>query len=434
MNKKFYASLLLSTALFAIPASADYVLTQTGDFKVTLGADTNFQAGARFQSKSKTKYDINDDGNIVKMGPSANNEDVAFNSSAHAHLAAENKTKSGTIYGVHVGIFASTRGGLPSKDYLGRTYAHFENKNWGRFEFGTKKGASTSMQIDGDEVAAGSGGFAGDWDDYLSLTSYQGPDYKKKATNADNFTTGTGLVIKDSSSSANNEGARKITYYTPKYNGLQLGASYIPDEDNRGGNEGKKRLFVETGPTRKLKNAFMGAIAYDKKIDDQQKFRIVLIGETGTVRRSAQDKEYNRTYTKNPVGYSIGGVYYYDKFGVAGSYGSKGKFPYRKGVNTKRDYFLTAGVSYQITDKIKTSLTYFHSDNRNKLDIISVGANYSWMPGVQPYIEATYVTAKQKYNYDPQDYDSTSNNDTDVGRTNFKNRGTVVITGVRINI
>ncbi|NRA73361.1 MAG: porin [Rickettsiales bacterium] len=433
MNKKFYASLLLSTALFTLSASADYILSNSNDFKVTLGFDTNFQGGARFQSKSKTKQ--LKDGQVVIIGPSANNEDVAFNSSAHAHLGAENKTKSGTTYGVHVGIFASTRGGLPSRDYLGRTYGFLENNNWGRFEFGTKKGASTSMQIDGDEVAAGSGGFAGDWDNYLSLNSYQAStNYETIATNEDNFTTGTELVIKDSSSSANNEGTRKITYYTPKYNGLQLGISYIPDEANRGGNKKDDRIFVKNGPTRKLKNAFMGAVAYDKKIDDQQSFRIVLVGETGTVRISSQDKSNNRRYTKNPVGYSIGGVYYYDKFGVAGSYGSKGKFPYRKGVNAKRDYFLTAGVSYQITDKIKTSLTYFHSDNRNKLDIISVGANYSWMPGVQPYVEATYVTAKQKYNYDPQDYNSDSNNDTDVGRTNFKNRGAVVLTGVRINI
>ena len=55
MNKKFYASLLLSTALFTLSASADSVLTQSGDFKVTFGADTNFQGGVRFQSKSKTR-------------------------------------------------------------------------------------------------------------------------------------------------------------------------------------------------------------------------------------------------------------------------------------------------------------------------------------------------------------------------------------------
>lgn len=456
MNKKFYASLLLSTALFTIPASADYVVSHSGDFKVTLGADLNLQAGSRFQSRSKHKEFkhtsnvstiANPIGNIEKIGPSANNEDVAFMSSAHGHIGVENKTKAGTKYGAQVGIFASTRGGLPSRDYLGRTYGYFENNKWGRFEIGTKKGASTSMAVDGDEVAAGTGGFNGDWDDYLSLTSYQGPNYVTIATDKNNFVDGTGLVIKDSSSSANNEGIRKITYYTPKYNGFQFGASYIPDEANRGGNDEDNRLFVSSGPTRNLKNAFMAAAAYEKQINNKQSFKIVLVGETGRVRRSAQDKANGRVYTKNPVGYSIGAVYYYDKFGIAGSYGSSGKFKYRKDadINPRKDFFVTAGISYQFTDKIKGSFTYFHSDNRNKLDIFSIGANYSWMPGVQPYAELTYVTAKQKYNYD---YRKSTQDDgkvdglTNISRNqqlgsnspNFKTSGAVGLLGVRFNI
>ena len=437
MNKKFLLSVSLYTVLLTAPAFSEHIIIRSKDFKVLIGADLNLQAGARFQPSSKTKQDINNDGSIVKIGPSANNEDVAFMSSAHAYLGAENQTKGGTIYGAHVGIFASTRGSLPTKDHLGRTYGYLQHDNWGRIEFGTKKGASASMQLDGDEVSAGTGGFNGDWDKYLWLTSYQGPTYTNIATNEDNFVSGTGLVTKDSSnSSANGEGMRKITYYTPNYKGFQLGISYAPDEANRGGNRSGEYPFVETGPTRKLKNVFLGGISYEKQIDKKQSFKIVLIGETGTVRRSAKDKTNNRHYVKNPIGYDIGAVYYYDKFGIAGSYGSRGKFPYRKEVNPRRDMFYTAGISYQCTKKLKTSVTYFHSDNRNKLDIISVGTSYDWKSGVQPYAEVTHVIAKQKYNYDPKGYNDgpTTATNPSIGSGNtFKNQGTVGIVGVRIS-
>ena len=287
------------------------------------------------------------------------------------------------------------------------------------------------MQIDGDEVAAGTGGFNGDWGNYLDLTSYKGPDYEDIEMNSANFTDDTKLVLKDNDNNfANGEGMRKVTYYTPKYKGFQIGLSYAPDEANKGGNNSSNTPFNSNGPNRKMKNAFMGGITYEKQINKKQSFKAALIGETGALVRSAYDIKAERTFTKNPVGFDIGAMYTYDKFSIAGSYGDRGKFKYHKQPKLKKTIFYTAGIGYQCTDKIKTSLTYFHSDNRNKLDIFSVAANYNWLPGVQPYAEVTHVIAKQKYDYAPTD--PTKDLTTPKSRsTNVKNKGTVLILGMR---
>jgi len=427
MNKKLLTSISLLAAVIAAPSFADYAFVNSGDFKVTIGGNLNLQGGVRFQPSSKTKKSVN--GEIVKIGPSANNEDGAFASDAHVYLGASNNTKDGLRYGAQIGVVASTRGGLPSKDILGRTYGFFEHDNWGRVELGTRKGASKVMQIDGDTVASATGGYAGDWGNYMTLTSYNpnsSPTYNTKATNEDNFTKGTKLVVKDPDSKANNEGCRKITYYTPKYNGFQVGLSYIPDEANRA----TTPLPVTDGPTRKVKNAITAGIVYENQLDKKQSFKIALVGETGEITRSGKDKAEGRTYYK-PRAIDLGGTYTYDKISVAASYGNRGKSTFRKQANLKKAIFYTAGAAYKFTDKISSSLTYFHSDNKNKLDIVSIGGDYTWLPGVQSYAEVTHIMAKQKYDYNL--VESTAGSGTP-SATNFKNKGTVVLVGTRFSL
>jgi hypothetical protein len=447
MNKTLLTSVsLLAVLLSSHTSSADHVVARADNLKITVGADVNMQGGYQPKSKTKVNTRILDasaaSGKVIKIGPSANNNDLAFVTSASAFLGAENKTKSDLVYGVQVGLFTTTNGDFPSKDHLGRTYVYFQRDDFGKFEIGTKRGASTSMAIDGDDATAGTGAFNGDWSHYLSLTSYEGPNYDKYLTNDQNFSDSTRLIIKDNNAdSSNDEGCRKVTYYTPKYEGFQLGFSFIPDEANRGGNAEKESPFVKTGPTGNLKNAIMASVSYEKQIDAKQKLKVALVGETGRFVRSYQDVLENNKYPNQPVAFAIGAQYDYDKFSIAGSFGDKGRLKYPKQPKLKDSIFYNIGLGYQCTEKIKTSIAYFHSDNRNTVDIFSVGAHYNWLSGVQPYAEFNYLIAHQKYNF-MQPVASgaarTLQGATFLGNTakatNTKTRGAAAIVGIRLDL
>lgn len=408
------------------------------------GADLIQEAGMRFQQRSRSRK--NTSGAVTRMGPSANNDDLAFTTTANAFLAAEKQTENNTTFGVRIGLFASTRGSFPSQDHWGRTYVFFENDSWGKVELGSKKGASVAMQKDADDITAGSGAFNGNWGKYVSLNSWRrAGNYVTQEMFSGNFADDTRLVMKDSDGRGNNEGSRKITYYTPVYKDFQFGISYVPDEANRGGNTDDNSPFVENGPTRNLKNAIMAGLSYEKQIDKQQKVKASLIGETGQLIRSTQDIIQNRYFVKRATGYDLGGVYTYDKFSVAASYGNRGKFKYHLQPGLRDTVFYTAAVAYQCTDKMRTSLAYFRSDNRNTLDVISLGANYKWMPGLLTYAEVTHFIAHQRFNYATPK--SSTENTTDKngvnsivkeagerGRTNVRNRGTVGIIGLRVEL
>ena len=91
---------------------------------------------------------------------------------------------------------------------------------FGRAEFGREDGAEDNMFVGGEDFQAGTGGIDGDSTN-LSLAS-----------------------INDSSDAA------KITYYTPRVGGFQLGASYSPDEsDDEAGvdNDGTFEDFIGLG-------------------------------------------------------------------------------------------------------------------------------------------------------------------------------------------
>lgn len=137
------------------------------------------------------------------------------------HTLANAVSDSGVEYGgkVELEVFndrSAAGAGSTSADEA----VIFMSGNFGRVELGREDGAEDVMFVGGEDVAAGTGGFDGDTTNLIPLQ------------------------IQDTSDAA------KITYFTPRIAGFQLGASWTPDTGDDFGDDSA------TGPGGDLENSF----------------------------------------------------------------------------------------------------------------------------------------------------------------------------------
>jgi len=330
----------------------------------------------------------------------------------------------------------------------------------GRFEMGTNSGVSSTMRIGADNIARATGGIDGDWANYVNLDTYTtDSNYGTAAVNSDNFVTGPSLFLtgfggqNSGTPSANylagDEKSRKVSYYTPKYNGFQFGLSYTPDNRNTGQDYMNELRDRDTYTNRKptAKDAVAAGLTWEHDMAADQKLQLSLVGETASVKADPEDKVDNVQKAYHKVeGFIFGAQYNYQNWAFAASYGNRGKSLKAKNLTVdnvangsiKKAYFYTAGVAYT-QGAVGTSLTYMYtSDNKNKMDVVSLGMDYQLAPGLLPYAEVTYFNMKQKNNYSagtPNAIEGTDATAATVTKTNpeAKNKGTAFIIGTKIN-
>jgi outer membrane protein OmpU len=178
MNQRL---LLGSTALvgagvlFTSPVFAQEV----GGLEVSLGGYTEFLVeGATDETLSDGQSD----------------RGYFFNHDTEIHVQAEGTTDGGLTYGSLVELEA---GALPM---VADEMNLYFSGGFGRLELGRQDGVVDTMVLDATIIAAGTGGVDGDTDNLL--------------------TAGNIVDVGD---------ATKITYYTPRIAGFQLGGSFTPD-------------------------------------------------------------------------------------------------------------------------------------------------------------------------------------------------------------
>jgi hypothetical protein len=161
------------------------------DIEVVLGGYTEFlvQAGTR---------------NTITNGNNGGDRGYTTAMDNEVHFEANGSTDRGVLYGSKVWVdFGS--GGLGGGAFSTTTdeAALFFSGNFGRWELGLEDGAEDVMFVGGPEAQAGTGGLDGDAPN-LGIIEMQDTD-----------------------------DAAKITYFTPRVAGFQLGASFTPDfEEN----------------------------------------------------------------------------------------------------------------------------------------------------------------------------------------------------------
>lgn len=353
------------------------------DPKVTVGGFNNFEAA------------------FVKDNNDSNQRDRAFRNDTEVHFNVAGKTDQGLGYGAEIDLQAdidgnNTGNGSTNQGLVAhRTYAWLQGDNWGHFEYGSNDGAARTLKVDASNIARATGGIDGDWSLFANTNAPASPS---GATNgpaslfAPTNTGGTGFVagfitaprlpVEHGPTSSyvsdvwGNDS--KVTYYTPRFSGLQLGVSYAPDLANRG--ELTNRFVQVPGSYGDI---FEGGVNYEGQFD-QVGFAAAATGEVG----------HDDTGTVNNIrAWNAGAKVSLAGFSFAGSYGDWLSSLSANGTGTKSDYW-TAGVAYE-TGPVGASVTYLGSRVKpngyeDKLDDISVGVDYKLAPGLTPFAEYTW--------------------------------------------
>ena len=236
----------------AAPGRADAQLT------TELGGSVAFQAGI---------FDNDKPGEIHR----------AFRTDVELRLRVLGQMDNGTLYGSEIQLEVPDK----TRSVISMDEAYlFIAAKWGRIELGDEDGAMPKMAIHAPSV--GLGQLDGDYDQFTtkSIQDLAPPFY-----------------------AAASEKATKITYYTPRYLGLQVGVSYAPQID-----QGQNVVAQRTDPSDFLE----GGINYVTEVGD-----VSLLGGATVVhsRNSGSGTSPGDTF-----GYQVGGQAGYAGVTIGGGY------------------------------------------------------------------------------------------------------------------
>ena len=202
-------------------------------------------------------------------------DDAGFN------LTARGVADNGLRYGAAIKFNTDASGGGVSVD---ERALWFEG-GWGRLELGNDDDASSGMTNHGGDLNSGAGGYDGG---PSAAFDFQGVEQ-----------AGPGI--------AGGGDATKVTYFTPRINGIQVGVSYTPDT----GADGDDSLSDVVGDTDDVQDHIGLGINFVQSFDD--------VGIAVAYVLSYGDPELNTT--RDVKSWSIGGKVDFGNISVAAGYG-----------------------------------------------------------------------------------------------------------------
>lgn len=343
-----------------------------------------------------------------------------------------------------------------------REYIYFDTDAI-RLELGSVESAAARMRVDPSKIASGAGGVYGSWWYFLSLPVFNtsglgvqdaallnsaSPTFMLYPTlpNEAGFTVQRPLAggITDTNFSggmaSNNllystnlqgypsQGAfsNKVSIYTKRFNGIQLGYTYSPTTQNSGYmTSGLHNSGINGISGGYVKDYMSMGINYKKQLTDE-----VGLGLSATYERGeTQDVYYNynnatgqgitnlsnnsKTERNDLNAFAIGGMLTYQNVAFSTSFGYWGNSLTTKNsaglilsdgsriVNSNTPSFYSStgiGANY---GPINVGFTYMHSElSGNNADVFSFGTDLKFVSfkfaKVQPYIELTYFMLNPK--------------------------------------
>jgi len=378
---------LVGAALLASAASAETP-------KVTLGGFSDFQAGY-----------TNDDKDGAQRS-------VGFRNDNEVTVKVDGKTDAGLGYGAEIDLEADTTADANNQGLnASRTFTYLEG-NFGRVELGGNKSVAATQRIDASTLAVATGGINGAFNYFVDgQTTGTAP---LSASNT-GFISNSKLTGEHGSYTAIGDettyNATKVSYYTPKFVGLQAGLSYTPKLDDRGQTLGRSDVAG-------VSDVIDAGLSYDHT------FGAIKLAASGT---------YEWAHGEGTAGvaglgsddvneFNVGALLGFGGWSLAGSYGDY----IDSGVAGVDGWYYTAGLGYS-AGPIGLSATWLQSQLSNDAIVaggkdsnfnnLVLGADYKLAPGLTPYAEVSF------YDFNGAGV---------AGATNYTNNGTSVILGTQV--
>jgi len=137
-------------------------------------------------------------------------------SESEVHVGASATADNGIKYGVTIEL----NGGAADGAAADEAYAFMSSDSWGRIELGDQDDATNRMQLGAWNATKGAGGPFGGLGDLNTVFNGNGTDTLQSRADWQVITT---------------TDATKATYFSPRFSGFQIGASWTPDSGETSG-------------------------------------------------------------------------------------------------------------------------------------------------------------------------------------------------------
>lgn len=363
---------------------------------VTVGGFLDFQAGIPSQ-----------DGLYENEG-TASVRSYNFTNDAEIHISVEGKADNGIGYGAVIELNTNTDADAEGDSGAGnadKTYLFIESSA-GRVELGNNSSATKALGVSAGSIARATGGIDGDFHRYIDLDG----------VNTGSPAGDTGLVnsvfivtsdLSTDTPAGNAPDATKITYYTPRFSGAQLGVSFTPDTADTGTATALSLETEGTGP----EELFNIGVNYQADVSG--------VGVTASLTGEFGSSEV--VTVEDTSGWALGLQADYQNFSVAGSWVDYGDSGLATTAVADEQNLWTLGAAYE-TGPFGLSVTYLESEGSftggatdSEFSNLVLSADYQLAPGLVPYVEVALF-------------------DTDDNvAANVDNDGSVVLIGAELN-
>ena len=329
---------------------------------------------------------------------------------------AEGESADGLIYSFNTRIFTNAENSKKNtaKDGSGvdireavtvfdRVWLEMKGRGFGTVHVGNYVGAYNLMIEDSSAIFGGNGGaMSGNWSAYFTLPYG---------------------VIKDYRQTADTRASTKISYYTPRFEGFQVGASYVPRSDYYGyvSSYEQKTLNASTAG----QNIFGLGVNFAKEFSGTT-FKLAAAGLKGT----PVDKAGNTDTLEDVLSWEVSARVTSGPFDIAAGYMDNQKSMVKKASKfdaakpeTKLNFTDAGGIyasssSYTLgSAKIAlgglwTSRTLLN-DKKATLSAYSVTVDYTIEKGLYAYVDVTKLEGKTD-----DDLAKKANDNKEIGNSN----------------
>ncbi|MGF1641271.1 MAG: porin, partial [Rhodospirillales bacterium] len=272
----------------------------------------------------------------------------------------ETTLDNGITFGINVQLEANTSG-----DQIDESYLYVESDSLGQLLLGDTDSAAYLLH-----VTAPDGGISVDSGDLVNNEFFVNPGLDL----FDRAVATTYLVFGDDDSG-------KISYITPRFAGIQIGLSYIPQFEAGGDNNSSLKLRPGSGNSNNINNGFAGAINYT---EDFNGFGVQLsagymFGETGADDVTGGDDNLNA--------YAFGAQFGYGGFSFGGAY-SRGEGDNGFGSRFNSRAWIV-GATYEVgpyaigVNYMKGEENPTGNAGKGRLDQAALSGTYRLGPGVR---------------------------------------------------
>jgi len=320
--------------------------------------------------------------NRIAVGPSGSTTFGATGTQDHGwyfgvdeselQLNVSGTADNGLNYGFKIELNANTTDGSAADEVR----IQFKG-GWGTLQMGDEDGAEDTMNYGGENLMGGPGGFDGDYDDVLVRAT--GSAFLGVANAVTTFSVTVASIAAPSfpTIAGDTSDHTKITYYSPRFSGFQVGASLTPTS-SQDGDEFKLDASFENhyGLGANYDNSFGGV----------------------RVRASAvySAASSNLAFVEDIAAWSVGGIVGFGPVSVAANYTDNDDSGEFVGSQSTSSYWNVAasfetGPLYLAAGYMQSTREFGGRIGDSEFTMLSLTADYSVAPGLGVYAEVDFV-------------------------------------------